>query len=82
VFTNICPKNFIQTLSGQVKLIDYGKSFEPFSTEKFTNVTKRAYLLYKYPTMKDEDYQKITAIINTGDIPPEIIGWEEFLITD
>lgn len=82
VFTNISPKNFIQTLSGQLKLIDYGKSFEPFTLEKFTNSTKRAYLLYKFPQMKDGDFQKITAIINTGDIPPEIIGWEEFLITD
>ena len=71
-----------QTLSGQLKLIDYGKSFEPFTLEKFTNSTKRAYLIYKFPQMKDGDFQKITAIINTGDIPPEIIGWEEFLITD
>lgn len=60
VFTNIKPSNFIQTSSGEIKLIDYGKSFEPFNQEKFINTIKRAFLLYKYPTMKSGDFQKLT----------------------
>jgi len=78
IFTNINPKNCIQTLSGQIKLIDYGKSFEPFTEEKLLNTTKRAYLLFKFPTMKNDAFQKFTAIINSGENPNEISGWEEF----
>lgn len=77
VFTNIKPSNFIQTSSGDIKLIDYGKSFEPFNQEKFINAIKRAFLLYKNPKMKSEDFQKLTARINVGDEPTEIKGWEK-----
>jgi len=75
VFTNIKPSNFIQTSSGAIKLIDYGKSFEPFNQEKFINTIKRAFLLHKKPTMKSEDFQNLTARINVGDEPIEIKGW-------
>lgn len=78
LFTNIAPKNFIQTLSGQIKLIDYGKSFEPFTEEKFINAIKRAFLMYRFPTMIDEDFKKNTAKINIGETPDEIKGWEMF----
>lgn len=78
VFTNIAPKNFIQTLSGQMKLIDYGKSFEPFTEEKFINANKRAFLMYRFPTMIDEDFKTITAKINIGETPKEIEGWQMF----
>ena len=76
VFTNIAPKNFIQTLSGQMKLIDYGKSFEPFTEEKFTNAIKRAFLMYRFPTMIDEDFKTITSKINIGETPKEIEEWQ------
>ena len=78
VFTNIAPKNFIQTLSGQTKLIDYGKSFEPFTEEKFTNAIKRAFLMYRFPTMIDEDFKTITSKINIGETPKEIEDWQIF----
>jgi len=79
VFTNINPKNCIQTLeTGQMKLIDYGKSFEPFTEEKLLNATKRAFLLWKFPTMKNDEFQKLTAQINIGEEPTEIRGWENF----
>lgn len=78
VFTNIAPKNFIQTLSGQVKLIDYGKSFEPFTEEKFANSIKRAFLMFQFPKMIDDDFKKITAHINIGETPIEIEGWQSF----
>ncbi|MCB0538296.1 MAG: glycosyltransferase [Bacteroidetes bacterium] len=77
VFTNIKPSNFIQTSSEAIKLIDYGKSFEPFNREKFINTIKRAFLLYKNPTMKSEDFQKLTARINVDEEPTEIKGWEK-----
>ncbi|HCQ28983.1 MAG TPA: hypothetical protein DIU39_01780, partial [Flavobacteriales bacterium] len=77
VYTNIKPSNFVQTNTGKVKLIDYGKSFEPFNPEKYINTIKRAFLLYKNPTMKIEDFQKLTAQINIGNEPIEINGWEK-----
>jgi hypothetical protein len=78
VFTNIAPKNFIQTLSGQMKLIDYGKSFEPFTEEKFINSIKRAFLMFRFPKMLDDDFKKVTAKINIGEIPNEIDDWQIF----
>lgn len=78
VFTNINPKNFIQTHLGRVKLIDYGKSFEPYTEEKLLNSTKRAYLLWKFPTMSSDTFQKFTSRINNGEEPDEIKGWENF----
>ena len=78
VFTNINAQNSIETITGQIKFIDYGKSFEPYSEGKFTNAVKRSYLLYKFPLMDNENLNKLTAKINTGQIPVEIEGWEEF----
>jgi SAM-dependent methyltransferase len=77
VFTNIKPSNFIQTNSGKVKLVDYGKSFEPFNQEKFVNTIKRAFFVLKNPKMSDKDFQKLTAMINVGEEPNEIGGWEK-----
>jgi len=79
VFTNIKPTNFIQTNTGALKLIDYGKSFEPFTDDKFINSLKRAYLLIKFPSMKSDDFQKLTSRINLGEEPQEIFGWESLV---
>lgn len=76
VYTNIKPINFIQKKSGKVKLIDYGKSFEPFNQDKFINMIKRFFLLWRFPVMLNEDFQKLTSIINRGEDPKEIDGWE------
>jgi SAM-dependent methyltransferase len=76
VFTNIKMSNFIQTNSGTMKLIDYGKSFEQFTEAKFLNSIKRTYLLLKSPNTNNEDFQKLTAQINAGQEPEEIRGWE------
>ncbi len=76
VFTNMKMSNFVQTNSGAMKLIDYGKSFEQFTKEKFLNSIKRTYLLLKFPNTKDSDFQKLTAQINTGQDPDEIRGWK------
>ena len=81
VYTNIKPSNFIQANAGSVKLIDYGKSFEPFTNEKYINSIKRAFLLYKFPFMKNEDFQKLTAQINIGEEPYEIKGWEHLYLS-
>jgi SAM-dependent methyltransferase len=78
VFTNINPKNCIQSLTGQMKLIDYGKSFEPYTDEKLLNATKRAFLLWQFPKMDNDSFQKLTARINVGEVPEEINGWETF----
>jgi ribA/ribD-fused uncharacterized protein len=77
VFTNIKPLNFIQAKSG-IKLVDYGRSFESYTEEKMLNATKRAFLLYKFPTMKNKEFQSLTPYINRGENPLEIDGWENF----
>lgn len=78
VITNIDAKNSIQTLSGHMKFIDYGKSFEPYTEEKFINACKKAYLLYRFPDMENNSFRKICRKINAGEIPNEIFGWEDF----
>lgn len=78
VCTNINAKNSIQTIAGQMKFIDYGKSFEPYTESKFKNAVKRAYLLYKFPKMEKEIFQRLTGKINIEEIPSEIEGWEDF----
>ena len=78
VLVNIKPKNFIQLTDGNIKLIDYGRSIKPFTQADFINSTKRAFLLWKYPQMENDEFQNITSIINNGKIPKEIEGWESF----
>lgn len=76
IFTNIKPKNFIILSNGQLKLIDYGKSFEPFQENKFINTIKRAFLMLKNPNMADNQFRALTKRINYGQIPSEIEGWQ------
>jgi len=76
VFTNIKPDNFIQGKLGNLKLIDYGKSFEPYDDNKFLNSIKRAFLFLKYPSLTNEKFKEITSLINTGEIPIEIKNWK------
>lgn len=78
VFTNIAPKNFIQIAFGQIKMIDYGRSFEPFTEEKFINAVKKSFLMFCCPKMTDIDFKRITSKINIGEIPREIENWERF----
>ena len=61
-----------------MKLIDYGKSFEPFTEEKLLNATKRAFMLWRFPKIDNDSFQKLTARINVGEEPDEIKGWEDF----
>ena len=61
-----------------MKLIDYGKSFEPFTEEKFINSIKRAFLMFRFPKMIDDDFKTITSKINIGETPNEIEGWQIF----
>ncbi|WP_046759237.1 glycosyltransferase family 2 protein [Kordia jejudonensis] len=77
VFTNIKPQNFIRTHTGQLKLIDYGKSFESYTEEKFINSVKRACLLIKCPTITSKAFKELTKAINTNKELNEIVGWEQ-----
>jgi GTP cyclohydrolase II len=77
MFANIKPLNFIQTKSG-IKLVDYGRSFIQYSDGELLNATKRAYLLWKFPTMENNVFKAFTPRINNGDEFPEISGWESF----
>jgi hypothetical protein len=78
VFTNINAKNIIKTISGNIKFIDYGISFEQYSESKFANAVKRAYLLYRFPRMEQDKVKILIEKINIGEIPNEINGWKEF----
>ena len=75
-YTNIKPENFIQTEKGAIKLIDYGRSFEPFTLDKFVNSIKRAFLLINNPLMANKDFQILIKKINMGEDPIEIEGWQ------
>jgi len=79
VFSNIKPINFIIINKNQLKLIDYGRSFEPFTEEKFINMIKRAFLMLNFPKMSEKSFRKLTHEINNSKIPNEINGWEYFL---
>lgn len=79
VFSNIKPINFILTKQDQLKLIDYGRSFEPYTDEKFINMVKRAFLMLNFPQMDEKKFKTITSEINMGKEPQEILGWEDFL---
>ena len=39
-------------------------------------MTKRAFMMMKYPDMDNARFQQLTVRINNGEIPAEIIGWE------
>lgn len=78
VFSNIKPTNFILIKDNQLKLIDYGRSFEPYTGEKFINMTKRAFLMLNNPEMPETAFRQLTQEINNGKIPSEISGWNQF----
>lgn len=42
------------------------------------NTTKRAFLIFRFPKMLDEDFKKITAKIKLDETPNEIKGWKVF----
>ncbi len=77
MFANIKPLNFIQTKS-RIKLIDYGRSFIQYTNEELLNATKRAYLMWKFPTMENDIFKTFTQRINNGEEFIEIKGWKEF----
>lgn len=79
VFTNIHPKNFIQLNTGQLKVIDYGKSFEPFREDLFRNMIKRAYLFWRYPGMSGSRFKQLIDNDNAGLASVEFDGWERML---
>ncbi|WP_179006454.1 glycosyltransferase [Winogradskyella forsetii] len=79
IFSNIKPVNFIVINDKDLKLIDYGRSFEPYTERKYINMIKRAFLMLNYPKMLDLEFRSLTAKINLGEIPLEIKGWENFM---
>jgi glycosyltransferase involved in cell wall biosynthesis len=76
VFTNIKPKNFIRTSAGQLKLIDYGKSFEAYTEKRFINSVKRASLLIQYPTLEETQFKKYIKRINANQQFDAISDWK------
>ncbi|WP_179348748.1 glycosyltransferase [Winogradskyella pacifica] len=79
IFSNIKPVNFIVINDKDLKLIDYGRSFEPYTESKYINMIKRAFLMLNYPKMLDSEFRGLTTKINSGEIPLEIRGWASFM---
>lgn len=66
VFDNFKTCNFV-VANGKLKLIDYGKSFLPFDTEKYDKSVVRAYELLRYPFLSDEDFKQLIQRYYQGD---------------
>ncbi len=66
VFDNFKTCNFV-VANGKLKLIDYGKSFLPFDTEKYDKSVDRAYELLRYPFLSDEDFKQLIQRYYQGD---------------
>jgi SAM-dependent methyltransferase len=79
VFSNFHRKNFIQIADGNIKLIDYGRSFEPFNRSRFINSVKRAWLLLNTKVIDDNNFNELTNVINNDKSVPELEGWERLL---
>lgn len=58
VFDNYKQSNFI-VVQGQVKLIDYGKSFLPISAEGKEKSITRVYEMLRYPFLNEEGYKQL-----------------------
>jgi hypothetical protein len=78
VFSNIKAANFIETIEGQLKYIDYGRTIEPFDEGRFINSTQRAYLLLRFPLMAESEFKEIVRQLNQGEMPAQMNGWNEF----
>lgn len=66
MFDNFKKCNFV-VVNGKLKLIDYGKSFLPFDTEKYDKSVVRAYELLRYPFLSDEDFKQLIQRYYQGD---------------
>lgn len=66
VFDNIKGCNFV-VANGKLKLIDYGKSFLPFDTEKYNKSVIRAFELLRYPFLSEEDFKRLIQRYYQGD---------------
>ncbi|WNY29262.1 hypothetical protein MmiEs2_14870 [Methanimicrococcus stummii] len=76
VFTNICPGNLIVN-SGNVKLIDLGRSWIPFSEIEFHKMCIRAYLTYRWHFR--DDLKELMNKAMTDESIPELAGFNLFL---
>jgi hypothetical protein len=78
VFTNIKKRNFI-VVNGQLKMIDYGHSIEPFSQEKYLRSIKRCYQMLRYSFLNEEEFLNLIAL-HYADKKAKAIdcGWENF----
>jgi len=78
VFSNIKKQNFI-VANGQLKLIDYGRSIEPFRQEKYLRSIKRCYQMLRYSFLNEEEFGNLISL-HYADKKTEAIdcGWENF----
>lgn len=58
VFDNYKKSNFI-IANGKLKLIDYGKSFLPYSEELHNKSIKRVYEMLRYPFLSEDEFRQI-----------------------
>ena len=74
--TNISPDNIIVSDSG-LKYVDFGRSIEPYTEVKFSNMCKRAYLTIKFSFRPDLKLLLHKTLTDANF--PELYGWENLL---
>ena len=74
--TNISPDNIIVSDSG-LKYVDFGRSIEPYTEVKFSNMCKRAYLTVKFSFRSDLKLLLHKTLVDVTF--PELFGWENLL---
>lgn len=77
VFTNFKKENFV-IANGKLKLIDYGKSIEPFTKEKYDYSVHRAYELLRYPFLNEEEFKQLIQLFYHGKTKAIDSGIENF----
>jgi 2-polyprenyl-3-methyl-5-hydroxy-6-metoxy-1,4-benzoquinol methylase len=73
VITNMSPENLIISDSG-LKYVDFGRSIESFSEEKFINMCKRAYIISRF-SFRPDIKTLLRRTLEENHFP-ELSGWE------
>lgn len=77
VFTNIKRENFI-LVGNQLKLIDYGKSFEPYDDTAYNRMIDRAYEMIRYSKLSEAEFKQLVQLYYLGKTTPHDSGVEHF----
>ena len=77
IFTNFHPKNIMYDKDMNLKIIDIGKSLEPYEENKYQNMVCRAFLSTYY--FERRDLTDIMSAIHKSSPPKELTEMNRFL---